>query len=228
MRFVVAILILLFGAAFFVYPPLLEDTDSECSALELRVADLASHDGSGRLSVGTLYGSSSSNPSGAAYAKDHYPLLPPAAGCVIAYWKTVFSEALPASRPAPSAPTPSGPQPPAAPAPRSETRPPTSGIVSVVARGITLNGDPISPATTFTLPMDSVAIRVDDPGGKASAVRFQLLQGRAVLSSCDAKEGAAGTAWCKFNVNLRKGVYSIAATADHALLGQPAFSVIGR
>jgi hypothetical protein len=35
MRFVVAILILLFGAAFFVYPPLLEDTDSECSALEL-------------------------------------------------------------------------------------------------------------------------------------------------------------------------------------------------
>ena len=109
MRFVVLFVVLALGVALFVYPPLLEGTDSECSALEQRVTDLASHDSSGRLSVGALYGSNSSNPSGAAYSKDHYPLLPPAVGCVLVYWRTAIDPRFLIQPAAPAAPTPDPP-----------------------------------------------------------------------------------------------------------------------
>ena len=116
---------------------------------------------------------------------------------------------------------------PAEPSPAGDSARPSGAVASIVARGITPNGDPISPATIFTLPMESVAIRVDYPGS-ANAVRFRLLQGRAVIASCDGQKGAAGTAWCKFDVSLRKGVYSIAVSANDAPLGQFPFTVIGR
>jgi hypothetical protein len=98
---------------------------------------------------------------------------------------------------------------------------------SIIARGITPNGDPISPAAVFTLPMNAVAIRVETRGRAGGVLRFQLMQGKAVLATCPA-ERTSGTAWCKFNVELRKGLYSIALTADRELLGQFPFAVIGR
>lgn len=220
MRLFLALVIILLAAAvpaaLFAYPPLLEGSDGECTALEERVAGLAAHDDSGRLVVAPLYGSSSSSPSGAAFARDRYPALPVEVGCAIAYWKSVFD---------PPAPTPAAVQ--ADPPPAAETAPARGALASVLARGMTPNGDPISPATIFTLPMESVAIRVDYPGS-ANAVRFRLLQGRAVIASCDGQKGGAGTAWCKFDVSLRKGVYSIAVSANNAPLGQFPFTVIGR
>jgi hypothetical protein len=76
--------------------------------------------------------------------------------------------------------------------------------------------------------MDAVAIRVDYPGGKASTARFQVRQGTAILSSCNAERSTPGIAWCKFNVSLRKGNYSISLTANNVVLGQFPFTVIGR
>src|SRR5215470_13853155 len=82
---------------FFAYPPLNEETGSECSALELRIRDNASHDSAGFLIVGQLYGSNSSEPSGAAYARDRHPLLPAAVGCAYEYWRIAFNPPPPAS-----------------------------------------------------------------------------------------------------------------------------------
>ena len=76
--------------------------------------------------------------------------------------------------------------------------------------------------------MDSVAVRVPYAGGRPGVARFQLLQGRTVLTSCNADRTTPGTAWCKFNVSLRKGVYSISFTANSVPLGRYAFTVIGR
>jgi hypothetical protein len=219
MRLFLALVIILLAAAVFAYPPLLENSDGECSALEELVAHPASHDGSGRLAVGALYGSSSSSPSGAAFATDRYPALPVEVGCALAYWKIVFDPPIPAPAAAQAEP--------AEPSPAGDNARPSGAVASIVARSITPNGDPISPAAIFTLPMESVAIRVDYPGS-ANAVRFRLLQGRAVIASCDGQKGAAGTAWCKFDVSLRKGVYSIAVSANDAPLGQFPFTVIGR
>jgi hypothetical protein len=234
MRFIILFLILVLGAAFVVYPPLLEETDGECQALDQRVADLASRDGSGRLSVGVMYGSSSSNPSGAAYAQDHYPMLPPAIGCVIVYWRTVFdprfaaaSAATRPQSPPPATPT-TTPSATANPSPQAGPAREDRANAPVIARSITLNGDPISPGPLFTLPMDSVAIRVPNVASTAEAARFQLLQGQTVIAACNAQHGASGTAWCKFDVALRKGAYSIAFTADNRLLGQYPFTVLGR
>src|SRR5580704_15417167 len=164
MRVLFALPLSLLAAIFFVYPPLAEESDGNCGALEQQFADFASHDSSGRLIVSPLYGSSSSSPSGAAFAKDHYPALPASVGCAVAYWTATISRPnLTAS---------------AAAAPLREPQPaepvrPSSEIVPVLARDITPNGDPISPATVFTLPMDAVAIRVDYRGGRTDAARFQ-------------------------------------------------------
>jgi hypothetical protein len=76
--------------------------------------------------------------------------------------------------------------------------------------------------------MDSVAIRVDYPGGTVGAPRFQVRQGKAVLSSCNAEQSTPGIAWCRFDLSLRKGNYSISLTANNVLLGQYGFAVIGR
>jgi len=234
MRLFLAIVAILLVAVFFAYPPLLEGSDGECSALDQRITDRSSHDGTGRLTVGALYGSSSSSPGAAAFVRDRYSALPPAAACAIAYWKMLFgpadailvapvrTAAVPAASEAP--PSSSEPPSPATPHPPASV---ASAVAPTVARGVTPNGDPISPATAFTLPMPGVAIRVDYPGGKADAVRFQLMQGRAVLSSCAAQRGAPGTAWCKFNMSLRKGAYSIAVTANNTPLGQFPFTVLG-
>jgi hypothetical protein len=217
MRYIIALIILLLAAAgLAAYPLLAESSDDSCGALEQRVADLASHDSSGLLVVGSLYGSTSSAPSGAAFAKDRYPLLPATVGCTIAYWKTVFDPRVPTAPNAPTIPPPGAP-------PGAST-----ALAPVIARDITPNGDPISPATIFTLPMNTVAIRVDYPGGRPNAARFQLLQGRAVISSCNAEKSAPGIAWCRFTASLRKGNYSISFTADNTLLGQFPFTVIGR
>src|SRR3984957_4025432 len=221
MRYLVALLVLLLAVtALAAYPLLVENSDDSCGALEQRVADLASHDSSGLLVVRSLYGSTSSAPSGAAFAKDRYPLLPVSVGCTIAYWKTLFDPRVPAPLNA-SVTSPAG-------APPAEPERANNVLASVIARDITPNGDPISPATIFTLPMDTVAIRVDHPGGRASAARFQLLQGRAVISSCNAEKSAPGIAWCRFTASLRKGNYSISFTANNTLLGQFPFTVIGR
>jgi hypothetical protein len=214
------VVLLLLAAAFFAYPPLIEGSDGACSALEQRLADSASHDSSGLLIVGSLYGSSSSAPSAAAFAKDRHPLLPGTVGCTIEYWKALLNP----SPPAPAAP----PQPSPASEPSAEPKRASNAVVSTIARGITPNGDPISPATVFSLPMDSVAIRVDYPSGGPNVGRFQLLQGRAVIASCNADKSAPGTAWCQFNTSLRKGNYSIAFFANNALVGQFPFTVIGR
>jgi len=175
MRFLLVFLIVLFVAIFLGYPPLIEDSESECSALEQRFGDLASNDGSGRLTVGRLYGSTSSSPSGEGFAKDHYPLLPPALGCALAYWKSVYSPRPAAALAAPQAPPRPG-QPPVAPEPAS------AGLAPTISRDIIPNADPISPATVFTLPMDAVAVRVPYAGGRPGVARFQLLQGRTVLN----------------------------------------------
>jgi hypothetical protein len=225
MRFLLIFFIVLLIAlpvAFFGYPPLIEHSDGVCGALRRRVEDAASHDASGLLIVGKLYGSSSSEPSGAAFAEDQYPLLPAEVGCAIAYWKTAFDP--------PTAPSPVATQ--AAQAPASQAPPQTGGqggiLSSTVARDITPNGDPILPATTFSQPVDSVAIRVDYPQRDTGALRFYLLQGRTVMSPCAAHKGAPGIAWCKFDGQLRKGVYSILFTANNVSLGQFAFTVIGQ
>jgi hypothetical protein len=76
--------------------------------------------------------------------------------------------------------------------------------------------------------MDAIAIRVDYPGTRAANSRFQLLQGRAVLASCRAEYAGPAIAWCKFNVSLRKGYYSIAFSADNRQLGLFPFAVVGR
>ena len=218
MRFLLVLLILLLAAGFFAYPPLMEGSDGECGALEQRIADLASHDSSGLLTVAPLYGSSSSGPSGAAFAQDHYPLLPAAVGCTLAYWRTIFARPVTA----PAATLPPASPPPAMPEPAG------TGLVSIIARDITPNGDPISPAAVFTLPMDTVAIRVDYSGARPNTARFQLVQGRAVIASCNAEKGTPGILWCKFNTSLRKGNYSISFIANNVFLGQFPFTVIGR
>jgi hypothetical protein len=87
MRVLFVLLLGLLALIFLAYPPVMEGSDGECSALEQRVADLASHDSLGRLFVNPLYGLSASNPSGAAYAKDRYPVLPASLGCAVAYWR---------------------------------------------------------------------------------------------------------------------------------------------
>jgi hypothetical protein len=228
MRIIVVLVVALLTAAFFAYPLLLEDSADECNALELRYADLASHDNSGRLVVSRLYGSSSSEPNGAAFARDHYPLLPSTLGCAIAYWKAAISppvlSAAAAPEPAPAAETSSATE--TLPV-TGEPKPANRAVTSTIARDITPNGDPISPGPLFTLPLNAVAIRVDVPIGTGAAGRFQLLQGRAVLASCLA-EKAIGAAWCKFNLGLRKGNYSIAFTANNTLIGQFPFTVVGR
>jgi hypothetical protein len=117
---------------------------------------------------------------------------------------------------------------PAVPQPSMQAESDANRINAMIARGITPNGDPISPDTTFTLPMNAVAIRIEYPAGIAGALRFQLLQGNAVLSTCIAQKTAPGTAWCKFAVDLRKGLYSISFAADNAILGRFPFTVIGR
>ena len=238
MRFLQIVAVLLALTLFFLYPPFTEQTDGECTALEQRIMDVASHNDAGALIVSQLYGATSSEPNGAAFAGRQYPFLPASLGCTIAYYRMVFSAPLPAA-PAtpppvmaqPGAPPPSGAQP---------TVPPTSNAAllpvepapppSMIARDITPNGDPISPDTTFTLPMRSVAIRAAYPVGTAGALRFQLVQGRAVLAACPAQTAKAvpGTAWCKFNVELRKGLYAITLTANNVVLGQYPFTVIGR
>ena len=227
MRFLAIIAALLAVALLFLYPPLNEQADGECSALEQRIMDIASHDASGALIVSQLYGSTSSAPSGANFARDQYPLLPTTLGCTLAYWRTAFGaplpvaigSSLPASLPAPMPPSAIPAAVPAEPPP-----PPAA----MVARGITPNGDPISPETSFTLPMPAVAIRAPYPASFTGALSFQLRQGRAVLSSCPAEKAGHAIAWCKFNIELRKGLYSISLTANSVVLGQYAFAVIGR
>lgn len=215
-RFLSLVLILTVAVSFVGYPPLLEGSDGECSALEHRVADLASSDGAGLLTVRPLYGSTSSQPSGVAFVKDRYPLLPSSLGCAVAYWKTVIDP-----RPMPPAGAP------LAPSGLVAAKQENEGLDTVIARDITPNGDPISPASVFTLPMNAVAIRVDDPGNRGAA-HFQVVQGKTVLSSCNADRSTPGVAWCKFNVSLRKGNYSITLTENNVRLGQFPFTVIGR
>jgi hypothetical protein len=164
---------------FFAYPPLLEERDGECGALEQRVADLTSRDASGLLTVRPLYGSTSSRPGGAVFAKDHYPLLPTAMGCTVAFWRTVLDPTIVTAAAKPASPQP------------AEPGPVGNGLDPIIARDITPNGDPISPATVFTLPMDAVAVRVDYPG-KPVAARFEVRQGKAVLSPCAAERNTPG------------------------------------
>ncbi len=231
--------LLVLTAVFFLYPPLSEETGGTCSALEQRVRNRASHDSAGFLIVGQLYGANSSEPNGAALAARRYPLLPAAVGCALAFWQTAFSPS-PPPRPPAATVQPEAPSPVSASAPVTVTRPDAAAppqqaeatansLAAVIARGITPNGDPISPATTFTLPMHSVAIRVEYPNrSPARRLSFQLMQGRIVLGSCPAQAAPPTGAWCKFDVELRKGVYTIALSADRTPLGQFPFTVIGR
>jgi hypothetical protein len=220
----IAAALLVAATTFFAYPLLNEDADGECSALEQRVRANASHDSAGFLIVGQLYGSSSSEPSGEAYARDRHPMLPAVAGCALEYWRAAFDSPPPARLPA----APSVAAAPSAPARPPAPQQPATPLASVTARGITPNGDPISPASVFTLPLNSIAIRVDYEGRPTATLRFQLMQGKAVLATCPAERVAGGPTWCNFNVELRKGLYSITFTADRELLGQFPFTVIGR
>ena len=222
MRFLVLLVAATLFAIFLAYPPFAEQSDGECSALDQRYAGLGSHDAAGRLTVSPLYGSSSSSPSGAAFVRDRYPALPPTLGCALAYWKSMLN---PAAFGVPAAQA--GLPPEAPPSPAADQ--PARGIVPTIARDITPNGDPISPASIFTLPMDAVAVRVDYPGGvPGKAARFELLQGRKVIASCRPETSAPKTAWCAFNVSLRKGSYAISFALNNVPLGQFPFTVIGR
>ena len=158
-RFLLVVLVVSAAVIIFAYPPLLEESDGECSALDLRVADLASRDSSGLLTVRPLYGSTSSQPGGAVFAKEHYPLLPTSVGCAVAFWKTMVDPSVATAVAGPSSPAPG--QKTLATITSADT-----GFDPVIARDITPNGDPISPATVFTLPMDAVAVRIAYPGGK--------------------------------------------------------------
>jgi hypothetical protein len=226
MRLFLAIfIVLLVPTMFFAYPPIIEESGGECSALAQRVEDLASQDGGGLLTVAPLYGSSSSEPSGAALARAEYPLLPTGIGCAFAFWATVVA---PRAPPMPAtfratAPTEEAATPAALPFGEQQA----GRFLSTIARDITPNGDPISPETTFTLPMPTVAIRVDYPDATQAVLRFQLLERGAVLAMCSAHR-APGIAWCRFAIDLRKGVYSIAFFAGNARLGEFPFTVIGR
>lgn len=221
-RFLLVVLVISVTAIFFAYPLLLEESGGECSALEQRAADVASHDDAGLLTVNPLYGSTSSAPSGAAFAKDRYPILPSAVGCTVAFWRVVLDRgfmntaaaAVPPHLPAPSLPV--------------DPNPASTGPDWVIARDMTPNGDPISPATVFTLPLEALAVRVAYPSAGSRAVRFQLRQGKAVLASCNADWTTPGIAWCKFKASLRKGTYSIALSNNNVVLGQFPFAVIGR
>jgi hypothetical protein len=248
-RFLLIFVTLLIPMMFFAYPPIVEQSDGECTALQQRVIDLASHDPSGHLTVSPLYGSSSSEPNGAAFARERYPQLPAAAGCAVAFWQSMATGAPPAAAPHSTPPAiaqslarPSAPlsaplataQPPAPPSARPAMAQPSAtpesahnAAVAVIARDITPNGDPILPHTAFTLPMDAVAIRADYSPRSAGALRFQLHQGSATLSTCVAQNAAPGTAWCKFDISLRKGLYSISFIAGNAVLGQFPFTVFG-
>jgi hypothetical protein len=221
MRLLLIILVLVAGV-FLGYPPLKEARDNECSALDQRFSDLTSHDATGLLRVGPLYGSSSSEPSAEAYARDRFPSLPPPLGCALAYWRSLLGQAPSAVAATARAPAPSS----SSQALPATASPDTGG--AIIARDITPNGDPISPAQIFTLPMDSVAVRVAHSGNKGQPAHFQLMAGRAVIQSCNAEYNARGAAWCKFTVGLRKGNYSIALTANNVLVGQFPFTVIGR
>src|ERR1700744_1790680 len=64
-RFLLIFVSLLIPTMFFAYPPIIEQSDGECTALQQRVIDLASHDDTGRLTVSPLYSPSLSEPSGA-------------------------------------------------------------------------------------------------------------------------------------------------------------------
>ena len=88
MRFIVGILLFI-GAVFFAYPLVQEDIGSECRALERRIIALASPtagDAAALAALQTLSGGSLAMTA----AKEKYPDLPPAVGCSIAYWQTVF------------------------------------------------------------------------------------------------------------------------------------------
>jgi hypothetical protein len=232
-RFLLIFVALLIPTMFFAYPPIIEQSDGECTALQQRVADLASHDDAGRLTVNPLYSSSSSEPNGAAFARDRHPLLPAAAGCAVAYWQSVITGAPPAAVP-PSTPPAMAQSPAPPPAPPAMTHSPApaenarNAVVAVIARDITPNGDPILPHTAFNLPMDAVAVRAEYSPATADALRFQLHQGRAVLSTCIAQKAAPGTAWCKFDISLRKGVYLISLIAGKVVLGEFPFTVFGQ
>ena len=193
------VLIIALPVAFFGYPPLIERTDGVCSALSERVEDVASHDPSGLLIVGKLYGSSSSEPSGAAFAEDRYPLLPAGVGCAIAYWKAAFDP--------PTAPAP----PPLSPPKRriasvsSDRQPGRHPLLDGCPRHYAqrrpdLARDHLQPCRWIRSPFASI-IRNATPGRCA----FSLLQGKTVMSPCVAQRGAPGTAWCKFDGELRKG-----------------------
>lgn len=234
LAFVVPPVLVAGALLFFAYPPFNEQADGTCSALEQRIRADASHDGVGFLIVGQLYGSSSSEPNGAAYARDRHPLLPATAGCALEYWRIAFNPPPPTAFPPASRAVAAASSPPSSPA-LIPAEPPSPGPAttveppaSVIARGITPNGDPISPATVFPLPMNAVAIRVEVRSRSGGALRFQLMQGKAVLATCPAERNAGGAAWCQFSVGLHKGFYSIALTADREFLGQFPFTVIGR
>ncbi|HTW53137.1 MAG TPA: hypothetical protein VME45_14695 [Stellaceae bacterium] len=232
-QFLLIFVTLLIPTMFFAYPPIVEQSDGECSALQQRVVDLVSRDGAGQLTVSPLYGSSSSEPNGAAFARDRYPQLPAAAGCAVAYWRSVVTGAPPAAARRSAAPAMAQSPPPSPPASPAATRLPApaenagNAPVAVIARDITPNGDPILPQTAFDLPMDAVAIRVEHSPRTAGALRFQLNQGRATLSTCVAQKAPPDIAWCKFDISLRKGAYLISLTAGNAVRGQFPFTVFG-
>jgi hypothetical protein len=218
MRSLLGFLVILLAALFFAYPLLSEDSGGECSALAQHVEHLTSRDGAGRLIIGH-YAPAAAAPDGAALAAQQYPALPRAAACALAYWRSMLQPAPPtavAAMETPSAPPAAAPSAPPAAAPLTPT----------ISRDITPNGDPISPATIFETPMPSVAVRVDYPGRAQGPLRFQLLRGRTVLSSCKAETGGQ-SAWCAFNLDLRKGNYTIAFGAGNTMVGEFPFTVIG-
>ena len=228
--FLTIVVILLGGEASFAYPPLLEDSDGECSALDQRIADLSSHDGTGRLSVGALYGSSSSTPGAAAFVRDHYSALPSATPCAIAYWRCCSIRRTPCSRLR---------------CRRRRRLPRRRRKRRLLRRSRYPRPRRIRQPRFDRRPRRHPQRRPDLSGGGIHAAyargcdprRLSRRQGRRRPLSADAgkgrpllywpERGAPGTAWCKFNVSLRKGAYSIAATANNAPLGQFPFTVIG-
>ena len=100
MRIILLFVILAFGGAWF-YPQYAEGTDNACSAFEKRMAALVQSESKRVLpenkandpKIKALVEMMNSVVAGAkgaiasAYIREKFPMLPPSAGCVAAFWK---------------------------------------------------------------------------------------------------------------------------------------------
>jgi hypothetical protein len=72
------------------YPPVNEDTDSSCAALEKQIIRVNTHNEVGSALTSLLLGGISQGQIARKLIKNEYPNLPPIFGCSIFYYKVMF------------------------------------------------------------------------------------------------------------------------------------------